>query len=350
MIKYRLATEKDNAQLIKLTASAGMGGEIALRIDRNPNFFNLLKLRGETRVYVAEEDKKIIGSLCVSMQDVYINKVLTPVNYIGDFKVDPEHRNRGIGMNLTNTVASYLISIDADLVFLNVSKGNNKPFSFFKDRTVGTDFESIGCFNIYQFVGKKKKSKHADYTIELSEASEETIFFLNNAYKNYELGSQITKEKLADTQLFTIKQNGSIIAAMCIIDTMHLKQNIVTRVSWKMNVLLKLTNMFSPMMGISKMPVLEQPVKMVYIKYLAIQKDEEQVIKLLLNHAKNIVYDKSYSFVSFGIHERDPLNAYFKRMRKFTFHSVGMLSSLHESVDKVKAIKEGVPFEDYSIV
>ena len=350
MIEYRIATIDDNQQLIELTADAGMAGEIALRIDRNPDFFKLLELRGDSLVYVAEEHQKIIGSLCVSLQNVYINKVLTPVYYIGDFKVARSARSRGIGLNLTNKVASYLMSIGADLAFLNVSKGNSRPFTFFKDRSVGTDFESIGGFNIYQFVGKKKITPHREFKIESTEISDDLISFLDTGYQKYELGTHITEEKLKGTDMFTVRQNGSIKAAMVLIDTMHLKQNIVTRISWKMNVLLKLANTLSPLLGISKMPILNQPVNMIYIKYLALEEGSEHLLKLLINNARNIAYKKSYSFVSLGLHEKDPYNSYLSGMMKFTFNSVGMLSSIKKSTTLVNKIKEGIPFEDYSIV
>ena len=43
------------------------------------------------------------------------------------------------------------------------------------------------------------------------------------------MGPVITKEKLEGTQNFIIRDNNNIIAAMCLIDTMNVKQNIVTR-------------------------------------------------------------------------------------------------------------------------
>jgi hypothetical protein len=87
MITYRLATHNDNQQLIELTASSGMPGEISLRIDRKPDFFSLLNMRGETKVFVALEDDKIIGSLCVSLQQVYVGGEIFPFYYVGDLKV-----------------------------------------------------------------------------------------------------------------------------------------------------------------------------------------------------------------------------------------------------------------------
>lgn len=57
---------------MELTASTVMTGEVGLRIDRNPDFFELIKLRGKSKVFIAEENQNIISSLCVSLQNVYL--------------------------------------------------------------------------------------------------------------------------------------------------------------------------------------------------------------------------------------------------------------------------------------
>ena len=160
----------------------------------------------------------------------------------------------------------------------------------------------------------------------------------------------ITKEKLEGTTSFSIKEGNKIVAAMCLIDTMNVKQNVVTKLSWKMNYLLKLINRFSGITGISKMPFLNEPVGMMYIKYLAVDKTQKQVVKLLINHARHIVYEKSYSFVSLGLHEKDPLNSCFSGLLKLSFNSVGMLLSIKNNRDLIEKVKNGIPFEDYSLV
>ena len=96
MIRYRLATLRDNPQLLDLTGSIGMSGRTSLRIDRNPNFFSLLNRRGQSTVFVAEHENKIVGSLSISLQQVFINKEIVPVYYIGDFKVAESFRGTGI--------------------------------------------------------------------------------------------------------------------------------------------------------------------------------------------------------------------------------------------------------------
>ena len=350
MINFRLATSNDNQQLIELTAASGMMGEISLRIDRKPDFFSLLKMRGETKVFVALDGDTIIGSLCVSLQEVYVGGQIFPLYYIGDFKVAESYRNKGIGLQLCNELANYVVPVGADLGFLNVSKGNDKPFSFFKDRPGIPDFENIGIFKIHQFIGKKGKTRHPKYAVESTTVSDEVIEFLNAHYCKYELGSVITKEKLEGTEIFMIRKEKKIMAAMCLIDTMHVKQNVVTRLSWKMRSLVMLINTISHLAGISKMPLLNEPIRMIYIKYLAVNDQDEQLVKLLIDHARNIVYEKTYSFASIGLHEKDPFNTCFSGLMKVTFNSVGMLVSIKNNRSLIETVKKGIPFEDYSLV
>ena len=79
MIYYRLATIEDNQQLLDLTSSTGMSGKISLRIDRNPDFFELLKFRGESRVIVATDNNTIVGSICLSLEQTYIGRKVYPL-------------------------------------------------------------------------------------------------------------------------------------------------------------------------------------------------------------------------------------------------------------------------------
>jgi hypothetical protein len=94
---------------------------------------------------------------------------------------------------------------------------------------------------------------------------------------------------------------------MCITDNMDTKQNVVTKLSWKMNGLLRLLNITRKLFGISRMPLTGEPVRMLYMKYLAVRDNEKFLANMLIRYARNIVFDKSYSFVSIGVHEKDPL-------------------------------------------
>ena len=350
MISYRLATSGDNEQLIGLTAATGMAGSIGLRIDRKPDFFKLLELRGDTKVFVALDEDRIIGCLCVSLQQVYVGGEIFPLQYIGDLKVLEGYRNQGIGLQLCNEMANYVIAFGSDLAFLNVSKGNTKPVAFFKNRPNVPDFDNIGLFNIYQFFGKKKKIADPRYSIESTAVTTELVSFLDVHYSKYELGTVINEEKLKTMEHFIIRKAGKIVVASCLMDTMHLKQNVVTSLSWTMKWLLRLLNVYNVIAGNSKMPMLNEPVRMIYIRWLAVDRQDKQLVRLLINHARNIAFDRGYSFASIGLHEKDPLGSCFGGMFKLTFHSVGMLLSIKNSRELIEKVKQGIPFEDYTLV
>lgn len=350
MITYRLANKEDNQQLIKLTAATGMMGETSLRIDRNPDFFKLLGKRGESRVFIALDGNSIIGSLCVSLQKVWVGGQIVQLHYVGDFKVAASHRNMGIGLQLCNELANEIVPQGADLAFLNVSKGNSKPFGFFKNRPNIPDFDNIGIFKIHQFIGRRKRISDPEYQIEETPVSEELTGFLNRHYCQYELGPVITKEILEEMQIFTVRDKSKIIAAMCLSNTMNMKQNVVLSLSLNLTWILGFLNSFSRLLGYSKMPPINEPVGMLYIKYLAVDHCEMKLVKLLINKARNIVYNKSYSFVSIGLHEKDPLHQCFNGLLKLSFHSVGMLLSIKDNRLLVEKVLKGIPFEDYSLV
>ena len=281
MIRYRLAEHPDNQQLLELTASTSMQGDISILIDRQPDFFKLLENRGETKVFVALDEDRIIGSLSVSFQRVYVGGEILPVQYIGDFKVHESYRNKGIGLMLCNEMADYVISAGSDLAFLNVAKGNNKPLSFFKNRPQVPDFEYIGIFNIHQFIGRRKRRLSRQYEIQKTAATDEVIQFLHEHYRQYELGPVITRENIENTDIFIVREQEIIKGVMCLADTMQYKQNIVMKLSRKMKMLLNILNSLKNILGISRMPVLREQVKMIYIKYLAVTDHEKQLVRLI---------------------------------------------------------------------
>ena len=350
MIQYRLATYDDNEQLIQLTSASGMAGDISLRIDRKPDFFKLLNMRGESKVFVAVDENMIVGSICVSREDVYVDGQIYPLQYFADFKISEPYRNKTIGYRLCKELENYVLEIGADLAFVNYAKGNTKPTRFFFNRQNTPDFENIGIFNIHQFIGRRRTAFHPQYKIEPSQISEELMKFLNVHYSKFELGSVVTNEKLEGSTVFTVQENGEIIAALCLQDTMDVKQNVVTAVSWKMKYLLKILTLLNGILGLSKMPKMNEPVSMIYIKYLAVNNNEKQLVRLLIDHARNIAFEKSYSFVSIGVHEKDPLNNCLSGLFKMTFNSVGMVLSLKNNKELIEKVKNGIPFADYSVV
>ena len=117
----RDATAADNAALVALTAACTMRGDIALRMDRAPDFFALTRLEGdETRVgIVASEDGQVVGCVAAARRRAYINGSPETICYVSDLKVHPSARGSGAADLLTayaRDASGELAGIDAPCV------------------------------------------------------------------------------------------------------------------------------------------------------------------------------------------------------------------------------------------
>jgi predicted N-acetyltransferase YhbS len=99
-IEIRQADEADNEGLLTLTRITPMAGAISLRIDREPDFFALLRLRGRSKVFVAARGRQVIGCVSVALRTAYISEVPETIAYIGDMKVHPSFSGSCVAVRL----------------------------------------------------------------------------------------------------------------------------------------------------------------------------------------------------------------------------------------------------------
>ncbi len=99
----RDATAADNDALVALAASCPMEGDIALRMDRAPNFFALNRMEGDAwQVGVAvDADDHVVGCVAAARRQVWLNGAEATTGYVGDLKVQPGARRSGVADLLT---------------------------------------------------------------------------------------------------------------------------------------------------------------------------------------------------------------------------------------------------------
>ena len=79
----------DNEGLLVLTRLTPMSGRIALRIDRDPDFFALVRHRGQSEVFVALRDGEVAASFSITLAEVYAGGRVRRGAYIADLKARP---------------------------------------------------------------------------------------------------------------------------------------------------------------------------------------------------------------------------------------------------------------------
>ena len=68
----RIAIPGDNKKLVALSKLTPMDGNISICIQRDPDFFSLLKKKGCPQVFIAEENNEIIGCISIVQEEMVI--------------------------------------------------------------------------------------------------------------------------------------------------------------------------------------------------------------------------------------------------------------------------------------
>lgn len=350
MIKIREATVADNPGLLNLTSLTPMKGEISIRIDRFPDFFRLLRLRGNCIVYVMEKDKEIIGSFSAAEVKCFINGKESIVHYVGDLKIHPIIQKMVYTVRLIHVLYDHLLKKNADIVFCTAAYGNDEVLPFFNGRVGLPRFKNIGIFTVFQMIPIPQARINNYYHIEQSTVDSDLLGLYNEYSKKYQFGHLLDKYSLDSTINYSIKIDGDYKAAISLVDVEDAKQNVIIKLPTPVRILVKFMNGISRILPIFHLPQPNEPIKILYIKAFAWKDEYKDAFKILIDKALETAYRRKYNFLTIGLHEKDLLQKNFSRKMKFTFKSIGLITSLKGNTRTIEDIINGIPFEDYSLV
>jgi len=349
-IKIREATVADNPGLINLTSLTPMKGEISIRIDRHPDFFSLLRLRGNCIVYVMEKEEQIIGSFSAAEVNCFINGKESIVYYVGDLKIHPIVQKTVYTVRLIRALYDHLLKMKADIVFCTAAYGNDEILPFFNGRVGLPRFKNIGIFTVFQMIPLPQTRINDYYRIEQSKVDSDLLGLYNECSKKYQFGHLLDKYSLDSAINYSIKIDGDYKAAISLVDVGDAKQNVIIKLPALIRILVKFINGISKILPIFHLPHPNEPIKILYIKAYAWKDDYKDAFKILIDKAMETAYHRKYNFLSIGLHEKDLLQKTFSRRMKFTFKSIGLVTSLQGNTGTIEDIINGIPFEDYSLV
>ncbi|RTL60259.1 MAG: GNAT family N-acetyltransferase [Sphingobacteriales bacterium] len=344
----RRATIQDNEKLIALTGLAPMEGIISLRIDRKPDFFELLRKRGNYIVLVAELEQQLIGSVSCSMHYAVVNGNVYPVYYLGDLKVHPLYTRSPVAFRLLKAMAEELKRINADLVLCTTAAGNTAVQKLFKGARAGfTPFENTGVFKVHQLLPRKCNRVFPFISVHQPMARLDS--FYQNYFSRFSLHPLIKTE--SDSTHYIWQKDQEIKAAATVFNPLPFKQNVVIGHPFFTGMLLILLRISKKVYPLPEVPVKNQPLKILYIRYYAFVPGAEKEFLAILKKIRHDAFQNGFHFVSFTVQEKDSiLEKLVGPQSMFTFQSNGYITSLQQHPLLLKQINTGITFEDYSVI
>ena len=238
-IEIREATNADNDALLALTRATPMGGRIALRIDREPDFFALLRARGDAVVYVATHDQEVIGCLSAAIHSSYVRGTLEKIAHVGDMKVHPNFRGRRVTLRLIAALQVHLQSEGVDVCFSLVADGN-KPVMTIAEGKHGTPAQvQLGRFFVEELIPSPFRRKSRRYLIEpaCEQDLPEIAGILDGLSRKMNFAPPVRSDDVqkliepagpeAFRSLLVAREAGRVVATLTVEDTRTLRQNVL---------------------------------------------------------------------------------------------------------------------------
>lgn len=148
----RRAHPDDNAALLDLVEACPVQASFSLRVSRRPDFFTLIRLGGEwARVLVVETaEGTLAGCVALLGRQCWIGGVVRPSFYVGDLRVHPAWRGRGVSVALVSAARDLAEEIDPDMPALaTVLAGNRAMRALVAGRGRTSPFLHIATVRLY---------------------------------------------------------------------------------------------------------------------------------------------------------------------------------------------------------
>ncbi len=321
-----------------------MEGSISIRIDRDPDFFSLSKARGETEVFIAYNDNDlIVGCFSFSKQLFYSLGKPVDVYYLADLKIRPEYSKSFAAYLLAKNVQSHLRSIGANILFCTAVNDNYAVMPFFNGKANIPKFQKLATFNIYQIFPRKGKT----YTPTEIDCLMLSDFYME-AHKNYSFYPSFTD--LGQCKHFVNFQNERISSAISVFDPSALKKNVAVKASFAIKLLLKVLRVVKYVFPLSDIPSLNKPLKILFVKYYAYQKDQDAQFVKLLEQVRAYAFDNQYHLLNIAVDDRDFITTrLLKNKSTVRFVSMGLITSLDNDEELLNVFRRGLCYEDFSL-
>ena len=318
------ADYKDDQALRNILSSNIIDGQICLSFEKNPAFFDALKVQGTyNQVITARDTKtgKVIGFGTRSVKPAYINGKEAVIGYLGNLRLERPYRK----LNLLNRGYKYLKDAHhADnrnkLYLTTIIKDNSEVINTLVGKRGDLPFYHYygDYYTFAVFLSKKKRYLNRTYTIVkgTEDMLPDIVDFLHVHGKRKQFFPYYTCEdflndeylKAFDTHnLYIAFINGKIAGVLGVWDQTGFKQTIIRGYTGKMKWLNPLYNIAFKLSGYSTLPSVDSQLNYFCLSFIAIENDDTDVFFSLLSYIYEAYKNNTYSLFLIGLYNTDPL-------------------------------------------
>lgn len=321
--EFALAHPDDDAQLRERMAQDWIEGAAAISLRREPSYFAACRLQGERAQVIVGRDittGQILAAGSRSIAITFVDGQPKPTAYLSDLRIHRDHRN---GMLLARVYRFLRTLHEADPApcYTLVYEDNEKALGSLTGGRAGLPYylPRARLFARAVRLGRPRPALTVSgATIRRADASElpAVVAFLNRHNAAYRWAPVLTVEDFmpggrCDTlraeDFFIVKRCGEIRAVMAAWDQATLRQAHVERYMRPMALLRRPYNVFASLRGLPQLPPAGEPLRYVYLAFIAVEDNDPALCAALLRHVYNALCNGRWLYALATLPDDDPL-------------------------------------------
>lgn len=322
-VKVELAKKSDDSVLNKILRDNEMQGNISIVFQRNPSYFNALKIEGKNNQVIIgrNEQNEIIGFGTRSIKPVYVNGHIKNIGYLSNLRVIKRYRGKGY----LHKGYSFLRKLHQDkkvsFYYSTIVEDNKAAIKILTSKkSYLPTYHDIGgyCTFAVSLLGKQRHHKNKLKIIRGSDKNiKEIINFLNKTgakkqfYPGYTLNDFNSKNinliGFYIRDFYVAMEDGKIVGLIGKWDQRRFRQIIITGYRGVIFLIKPIYNAISNLFGFSPLPEPNSELNFFYVSFIAMKNNDSEIFRELLYALYNDFVDKDYSHFLVGLHSRDSL-------------------------------------------
>lgn len=287
---------------------------MTLYVDRAPDFFFLNRLQGdEWRVYVAEENGELAGSLSVAYRQAFVGGTPCRIAYLSDVKILPKYRGSTVAYRLLAAMYDAERSNDFDYFVCSALEGNTTVTTLFQGRTGFPSLHPVGVVHVVNIIptrlpGRNNRTK----ALRAADGDVEKIVVLLNTFHRsqqfapvFSLDSFLsmirTSTGLSLNDYFLVEEGDSISAVASCWDQAASKRLVIERHSATTQALVLVSWVGNTLGIMPQLPGTRQPLKVLQLRHLACADGREDTLRGLLSSLVDRAREQGYHLVQLAI-------------------------------------------------
>ncbi len=380
-MEVRPVRPEDNKQLIKLSLSAPMLGNVGVCIDRSPDYFAYYNQFGPCHNDISipdidtekdygwvaacvEDNGEIIGVVATASKPVmYEGRVLRAV-FPSDARIAPRYQSKGVLKKLIKYFSKNWISAPADVVIGYIIKGNYRAEKGFKEGAseVVTGVP-VGDFHMVQ-LSMYRPYKNSKIKIERANENDipEVVDILKAFYSDYHFSPVFNIDSwnrmvertigYSMNDFRIVRENGKIQALIGLWDQKQVRKVIATNFPARIKWGIWLAWLLRFFMKSPIPPKVSVPQSSMYIKHIAHRPGKSDLLNGMMRNITNEVrIEGGHNYIWGAFFQSDPLYSIFDNMQITDIRSGQYYSPWNSGWYKTPHEIESKPcFADFSMV